>query len=68
MPSTPRWAVANEIGVILDVCDDGVARHETINLTTAVVLALLLPPTTPLDEHLVTGLPALEPYARLLHK
>nr|AMR58260.1 gigantea [Oncidium hybrid cultivar] len=69
MTSTPRWAVANGAGVILSVCDDEVARYETANLTAAAVPALLLPPpTTPLDEHLVAGLPALEPYARLFHR
>nr|BAD97869.1 GI homologue [Lemna gibba] len=69
MPSTPRWAVANGAGVILSVCDEEVARHETANLTAAAVPALLLPPpTTPLDEHLVAGLPPLEPYARLFHR
>ncbi|KAG1330074.1 protein GIGANTEA [Cocos nucifera] len=63
MPSTPRWAVANGAGVILSVCDEEVARYETANLTAAAVPALLLPPpTTALDEHLVAGLPALEPY------
>ncbi|CAJ1953200.1 unnamed protein product [Sphenostylis stenocarpa] len=68
MPSTPRWAVANGAGVILSVCDDEVARYETATLTAAAVPALLLPPpTTALDEHLVAGLPALEPYARLFH-
>ncbi|KAJ1438409.1 hypothetical protein SESBI_03018 [Sesbania bispinosa] len=65
MLSTPRWAVANGAGVILSVCDDEVARYETATLTAAAVPALLLPPpTTPLDEHLVAGLPALEPYAQ----
>ncbi|XP_077221018.1 protein GIGANTEA-like [Tasmannia lanceolata] len=69
MPSTPRWAVANGAGVILSVCDEEVARYETANLTAAAVPALLLPPpTTALDEHLVVGLPALEPYARLFHR
>ncbi|KAK8580149.1 hypothetical protein V6N12_070433 [Hibiscus sabdariffa] len=69
MPSTPRWAVANGAGVILSVCDEEVTRHETANLTAAAVPALLLPPpTTALDEHLVAGLPALEPYARLFHR
>ncbi|XP_048226516.1 protein GIGANTEA isoform X1 [Ricinus communis] len=69
MPSTPRWAVANGAGVILSVCDDEVARYETATLTAAAVPALLLPPpTTALDEHLVAGLPALEPYARLFHR
>ncbi|XP_058111261.1 protein GIGANTEA-like isoform X2 [Magnolia sinica] len=69
MPSTPRWAVANGAGVILSVCDEEVARYETANLTAAAVPALLLPPpTTALDEHLVAGLPALEPYARLFHR
>ncbi|KAG0484595.1 hypothetical protein HPP92_008495 [Vanilla planifolia] len=69
MPSTPRWAVANGAGVILSVCDEEVARYETASLTAAAVPALLLPPpTTPLDEHLVAGLPALEPYARLFHR
>ncbi|PIN14900.1 hypothetical protein CDL12_12462 [Handroanthus impetiginosus] len=69
MPSTPRWAVANGAGVILSVCDDEVARYETATLTAAAVPALLLPPpTTPMDEHLVAGLPALEPYARLFHR
>ncbi|KAF5467704.1 hypothetical protein F2P56_011933 [Juglans regia] len=69
MPSTPRWAVANGAGVILSVCDDEVARYETATLTAVAVPALLLPPpTTPLDEHLVAGLPALEPYARLFHR
>lgn len=69
MPSTPRWAVANGAGVILSVCDEEVARYETANLTAAAVPALLLPPpTTSLDEHLVAGLPALEPYARLFHR
>ena len=69
MPSTPRWAVANGAGVILSVCDEEVARYETANLTAAAVPALLLPPpTTPLDEHLVAGLPPLEPYARLFHR
>nr|CAB3475984.1 unnamed protein product [Digitaria exilis] len=68
MPSTPRWAVANGAGVILSVCDEEVARYETANLTAAAVPALLLPPpTTPLDEHLVAGLPPLEPYARLYY-
>ncbi|KAF6146842.1 hypothetical protein GIB67_018495 [Kingdonia uniflora] len=52
MPSTPRWAVANGAGVIL----------------TAVPALLLPPPTTALDEYLVAGLPALEPYARLFHR
>jgi GIGANTEA protein len=69
VPSTPRWAVANGAGVILSVCDDEVARNETAILTAAAVPALLLPPpTTSLDEHLVAGLPALEPYARLFHR
>ncbi|KAF5749237.1 protein GIGANTEA [Tripterygium wilfordii] len=69
IPSTPRWAVANGAGVILSVCDDEVARNETATLTAAAVPALLLPPpTTALDEHLVAGLPALEPYARLFHR
>ncbi|KAK4483981.1 hypothetical protein RD792_011193 [Penstemon davidsonii] len=69
MPSTPRWAVANGAGVILSVCDEEVARYETASLTAAAVPALLLPPpTTPMDEHLVAGLPALEPYARLFHR
>ncbi|KAJ7969774.1 Gigantea [Quillaja saponaria] len=69
MPSTPRWAVANGAGVILSVCDEEVARYETATLTAASVPALLLPPpTTALDEHLVAGLPALEPYARLFHR
>ncbi|CAN6455939.1 unnamed protein product [Victoria cruziana] len=69
MPSTPRWAVANGAGVILSVCDEEVSRYETPNLTAAAVPALLLPPpTTDLDEHLVAGLPALEPYARLFHR
>ncbi|KAI9083316.1 hypothetical protein K1719_034682 [Acacia pycnantha] len=69
LPSTPRWAVANGAGVILSVCDDEVARYETATLTAAAVPALLLPPpTTALDEHLVAGLPALEPYARLFHR
>ncbi|TVU21497.1 hypothetical protein EJB05_31134 [Eragrostis curvula] len=69
MPSTPRWAVANGAGVILSVCDEEVTRYETANLTAAAVPALLLPPpTTPLDEHLVAGLPPLEPYARLFHR
>ncbi|KAL8058300.1 hypothetical protein ABFX02_03G009300 [Erythranthe guttata] len=69
MPSTPRWAVANGAGVILSVCDEEVARYETATLTAVAVPALLLPPpTTPMDEHLVAGLPALEPYARLFHR
>ncbi|XP_051124654.1 protein GIGANTEA [Andrographis paniculata] len=69
MPSTPRWAVANGAGVILSVCDEEVTRYETATLTAAAVPALLLPPpTTPMDEHLVAGLPALEPYARLFHR
>ncbi|XP_059630452.1 protein GIGANTEA isoform X2 [Cornus florida] len=69
VPSTPRWAVANGAGVILSVCDEEVARYETATLTAAAVPALLLPPpTTPMDEHLVAGLPALEPYARLFHR
>ncbi|XP_057425229.1 protein GIGANTEA isoform X2 [Lotus japonicus] len=69
VPSTPRWAVANGAGVILSVCDDEVSRYETAILTAAAVPALLLPPpTTALDEHLVAGLPALEPYARLFHR
>ncbi|KAJ4953765.1 hypothetical protein NE237_030597 [Protea cynaroides] len=69
MPSTPRWAVANGAAVILSVCDDEVARYETATLTAVAVPALLLPPpTTALDEHLVAGLPALEPYARLFHR
>ncbi|MQM13986.1 hypothetical protein Taro_046914 [Colocasia esculenta] len=69
MPSTPRWAVANGAGVILSVCDEEVTRYETAHLTAAAVPALLLPPpTTALDEHLVAGLPALEPYARLFHR
>ncbi|RRT49463.1 hypothetical protein B296_00052385 [Ensete ventricosum] len=55
-------------GVILSVCDEEVAHYETANLTAAAVPALLLPPpTTPLDEHLVAGLPPLEPYARLYY-
>ncbi|KAM7278566.1 hypothetical protein ACFE04_005700 [Oxalis oulophora] len=69
MRSTPRWAVANGAGVILSVCDEEVSRYETATLTAAAVPALLLPPpTTALDEHLVAGLPALEPYARLFHR
>lgn len=69
LPSTPRWAVANGAGVILSVCDEEVARYETATLTAAAVPALLLPPpTTAMDEHLVAGLPALEPYARLFHR
>ncbi|CAN4118105.1 unnamed protein product [Withania somnifera] len=63
LPSTPRWAVANGAGVILSVCDEEVARYETATLTAAAVPSLLLPPpTTPMDEHLVAGLPPLEPY------
>ncbi|KAF9687050.1 hypothetical protein SADUNF_Sadunf02G0053400 [Salix dunnii] len=69
IPSTPRWAVANGAGVILSVCDEEVACYETATLTAVAVPALLLPPpTTALDEHLVAGLPALEPYARLFHR
>nr|BAW15106.1 gigantea [Gypsophila paniculata] len=69
MPSTPRWAVANGAGVILSVCDEEVTRYETATLTAVAVPSLLLPPpTTALDEHLVAGLPALEPYARLFHR
>lgn len=69
MPSTPRWAVANGAGVILSVCDEEVARYETATLTAAAVPALLLPPpTTAMDEHLVAGLPALEPFSRLFHR
>ncbi|KAF5187216.1 Gigantea-like protein [Thalictrum thalictroides] len=69
IPSTPRWAVANGAGVILSVCDEEVARYETATLTAVAVPALLLPPpTTAMDEHLVAGLPALEPYARLFHR
>lgn len=69
MPSTPRWAVANGAGVILSVCDEEVARYETATLTAVAVPALLLPPpTTALDEHLVAGLPALEPFSRLFHR
>ncbi|GAB4861091.1 hypothetical protein Ancab_036249 [Ancistrocladus abbreviatus] len=69
MLSTPRWAVANGAGVILSVCDEEVARYETATLTAVAVPALLLPPpTTAFDEHLVAGLPALEPYARLFHR
>ncbi|XP_023743209.1 protein GIGANTEA [Lactuca sativa] len=69
IPSTPRWAVANGAGVILSVCDEEVGRYETATLTAAAVPALLLPPpTTSMDEHLVAGLPALEPYARLFHR
>jgi GIGANTEA protein len=69
IPSTPRWAVANGAGVILSVCDEEVSRYETATLTAAAVPALLLPPpTTAMDEHLVAGLPALEPYARLFHR
>ncbi|KAK4801916.1 hypothetical protein SAY86_000119 [Trapa natans] len=69
MPANPRWAVANGAGVILSVCDEEVARYETATLTAAAVPALLLPPpTTALDEHLVAGLPALEPFARLFHR
>ncbi|XP_057862401.1 protein GIGANTEA isoform X1 [Cryptomeria japonica] len=69
MPSTPRWAVANGAGVILSVCDDEVARYESVNLTsTAVPVLLLPPPTTALDEHLIAGLPPLEPFANLFHR
>uniref|UniRef100_A0A7N0TN91 Gigantea n=1 Tax=Kalanchoe fedtschenkoi TaxID=63787 RepID=A0A7N0TN91_KALFE len=69
IPSTPRWAVANGAGVILSVCDEEVSRYDTATLTAIAVPALLLPPpTTALDEHLVAGLPALEPYARLFHR
>ncbi|GAB4845182.1 hypothetical protein Ancab_038588 [Ancistrocladus abbreviatus] len=69
MPSTPRWAVANGAGVILSVCDEEVTRYETATLTAVAVPALLLPPpTNAFDEHLVAGLPALEPYARLFHR
>ncbi|KAM7514654.1 hypothetical protein LguiA_004237 [Lonicera macranthoides] len=69
MPSTPRWAVANGAGVILSVCDEEVSHYGTATLTAAAVPALLLPPpTTAMDEHLVAGLPALEPYARLFHR
>nr|BAS25700.1 gentian GIGANTIA homolog [Gentiana triflora] len=69
MPATPRWAVANGAGVILSVCDEEVARYETATLTAAAVPALLLPPpTNSMDEHLVAGLPALEPFACLFHR
>ncbi|MCO5608286.1 hypothetical protein L7F22_062492 [Adiantum nelumboides] len=69
MPSTPRWAVANGAAVILSVCDDEVSRYETADLTAAAVPALLLPPpATALDDHLVAGLPPLEPFARLFHR
>lgn len=69
MPSTPRWAVANGAAVILSVCDDEVLRYETADLTAAAVPALLLPPpATALDDHLVAGLPPLEPFARLFHR
>ena len=55
--------------MILSVCDEEVARYETATLTAAAVPALLLPPpTTTLDEHLVAGLLALEPYTRLFHR
>nr|KAJ0190009.1 hypothetical protein LSAT_V11C800426840 [Lactuca sativa] len=69
MLSTPRWAVADDVGVILSLCDEEVARYETATLTATAVPALLLPPpTTAMDEHLVAGLPALETYARLFHR
>lgn len=69
MPSTPRWAVANGAAVILSVCEEEVSRYDTADLTAAAVPALLLPPpATALDEHLVAGLPPLEPYARLFHR
>nr|KAJ0218492.1 hypothetical protein LSAT_V11C300131490 [Lactuca sativa] len=69
MPSTPRWAVTDDAGVILSLCDEEVARYETATLTAAVVPALLLPPpTTTMDEHLAAGLPSLETYARLFHR
>ncbi|KAE8726178.1 hypothetical protein F3Y22_tig00007361pilonHSYRG00009 [Hibiscus syriacus] len=69
IPSTPKWAVVNGVGVILSVCDEEVAHYETASLTAAAVPALLVPPpTTALDEHPVAGLPALEPYARLFHR
>lgn len=69
VPSTPRWAVAYGAGVILSVCDQEVNSYESATLTEVAVPALLLPPpTTSMDEHLVAGLPALEPYARLFHR
>ncbi|EFJ38770.1 hypothetical protein SELMODRAFT_140066 [Selaginella moellendorffii] len=69
LSSTPRWAVANGAAVISSVCDDEVLRYETADLTAAAVPALLLPPpSTSLDEHLVAGLPPLEPFARLFHR
>nr|GEV43222.1 hypothetical protein [Tanacetum cinerariifolium] len=65
VPSTPRWAVAKGAGEILSVCDEEVARYKNATLTATVVSTLLLPPpATSMDEHLVAGLPALEPYAR----
>nr|KAJ0192479.1 hypothetical protein LSAT_V11C800392340 [Lactuca sativa] len=48
----------------------GTARYASMNthLGIAAIPALLLPPpTTTMDDHLVAGLPALEPYARLFH-
>ncbi|KAJ7544714.1 hypothetical protein O6H91_09G090500 [Diphasiastrum complanatum] len=69
LSSTPRWAVANGAAVISSVCDDEVSRYETADLTAAAVPALLLPPpATAFDEHLVAGLPPLEPYAHLFHR
>lgn len=69
MTSTPTWAVANGAAVILSVCDEELALYETCTLTAAAVPAVVLPPSaTPKDEHPVAGLPALEPYARLLHR
>lgn len=61
--------MANGAAVILSVCDDEVERCGTVELTAAAVPALLLPPpATEVDEHLIQGLPPLEPYARLFHR
>ncbi|KAL1561502.1 protein GIGANTEA-like isoform X2 [Salvia divinorum] len=69
MTSTPIWAVANGTAVILSVCDEEVARYQTHTLTAAAVQAVLLPPETATkDEHPITDLPVLEPYARLFHR
>ncbi|KAL3700067.1 hypothetical protein R1sor_018089 [Riccia sorocarpa] len=69
LPSSPRWAVAIGAAVIVSVCDDEVSRYGTADLTAAAVPALLIPPPTAQNERLViSGLPLLEPYARLFHR
>ncbi|KAF6163238.1 hypothetical protein GIB67_025102, partial [Kingdonia uniflora] len=73
-----KYTTGGELKPPISACVHGSGKHPQVMPSTprwavangaAAVPALLFPPpTTALDEHLVAGLPALEPYARLFHR